>query len=305
MNQTVIPLYSAERILAKVHAYASRLDLMLQEGDAAAEALDKAFDFADEDLKLKIVLMLGALAGPKVVHPIYRIMVDGTQNETVCHAAAVQLSLIGGSLPDQDALVRGLIAGLHSQDPIVRANAALALGWEGNQPAIGPLVDALEDEDLEVQQAAVTALSNLKDDQFFTLLAERLERAPKEQQRYLLYHLGNFENRILEFIRICMRYLKHSDADLRYDALVALEGTGIDKALIEAGLYCLKDPDARVREQALLSLSRASELSLADIETDLHPLLKDTSPSVRQRLISLLRLKRPLFSCGNETPPLP
>ncbi len=305
MKQTVIPLYSAERILAKVQAYASRLDLMLQEGDAAAEALDKAFNFADEDFKLKIVLMLGALAGPKVVHPIYRIMLDGTQNETVRHAAAVQLSLIGGSLPEQDTLVRRLIADLHRQDPTVRANAALALGWEGNQPATGPLVNALEDEDLEVQQAAVTALSNQKDDHCFFLLAERLERAPKEQQRYILYHLANFENRTLEFVRICTRYLKHSDADLRYDALVALEGAAMDDAFVQAALSCLKDPDARVREQALLSLARARELSLAHIETDLHPLLKDVSAPVRQRLISLLRLKRPLFSCGNETPPLP
>ncbi|MDA8138326.1 MAG: HEAT repeat domain-containing protein, partial [Desulfobacteraceae bacterium] len=214
----------------------------------------------------------------------------GRQNDSLRHAAAVQLSLVGGlvATSDTEALVESLIADLMHQDATMRANAAFALGWEGNQRAVPHLVEAMCDADIEVQQAAVSALSNIRDERLFSYLADRLLRGSKEQKRCILYHLGCFTSKQKEVVQICAHYLSNMDADLRYDALVVLDAVSNKEKPIHLYLHCLKDTDVRIREQALVYLSGLDSRRLKGVETCVRPLLKDLSPNIRQAAIRLL-----------------
>lgn len=290
MREKIIPFNAKDRTLAKARSYLSALDTMIEDGGRAIDLLINALAVAENDLKLKIVLMLGTMADARVIWPLHGIMIDHDQNENLCHAAAVQLSLVGGmvSCDDADALAKRLIADLENSDPFHRANAAFALGWEGNQQAVPQLVDLLCDSDIEVQQAAVSALSNIRDENLFIFLTRRLKRASKEQQRCILYHLGCFSSKHQEVIKICAHYLTCPDADLRYDALVMLDAvSGTQKPL---GLYlkCLKDSDVRIREQSLNYLMGIDNQRLKGLEGHIQPLLKDPSASIRQAVVRVL-----------------
>jgi HEAT repeat protein len=287
---TIIPFNAHSRLLAKAEAYLSALDQLIVDGDEAIDVLIKAYEVADREMKLKIVLMLGAMAVEDVIPVLYNIMTDPQQNETIRHAAAVQVCMVAGALPVEqtEALTEGLKADLVHADPELRANAAFALGWEGNQGAVPELLDLLCDEDVEVQQAAVSALSNIRDERLFTILADRLVHATKEQQRCILYHLSGFSSKRQEVVRICTRYLSHPDADLRYDALVVLDAVRGEEKSGSLYIQCLLDSDARIREQALVSLTGIDEKHLKNLTSCIRPLLHDPSPAVRQAAIRLM-----------------
>ncbi|RJQ68956.1 MAG: hypothetical protein C4519_22350 [Desulfobacteraceae bacterium] len=290
MTDTVIPFNPHGRLVAKARNYLSALDQLILDGDLAISLLIKAVDVSDPDLKLKIVLMLGTVADSKVIWPLYRVMTDTAQSEALRHAAAVQLSMVAGSVQaDQtDALADSLMADLGHADPVVRANAALALGWECNQRAVPALIDLMCDQDVEVQQAAVSALSNIRDERLFASLADRLMRGSKEQQRCILYHLCCFSSKQQEVVRICTSYLSHKDADLRYDALIVLDAVSGAEKPLTLYLQCLKDSDTRIREQALVFLAVADESCLRSLTPRIRPMLQDPSPNIRQAAIRLL-----------------
>lgn len=290
MADTVIQFNGHERLLTKVKSYLHAMDRLIQDGDHALELLIKALDVADDETKLKIVLILGSTASDKCIWPLYRLMTDMNQNDTIRHAAASQLSLVGASVIDSDALVDNLIADLGYHHAAVRAAAAFALGWEDNQRAVPPLVDALCDPDPEVQQAAVGALANIGDERLFDILAKAMQRSSKEQQRCILYHLSCFHSRHSEVIGICEEYLLQPDADLRYDALVVLDSVCGPHKPLHIYLRCLEDRDLRIREQALLYLAGADRRQLRRKNMDLCvlPLVQDRSPTVRQAAIRLL-----------------
>ncbi len=286
----VIPFNAEGRMLAKARSYLSAMDKMIEDGGRAIDLLVKALDVAENDLKLKIVLMLGTMADSQVIMPLYKIMANPLQNENLRHAAAVQLSLVGGMVPaaEADILVDHLISDLHFSDPQKRANAAFALGWEGNQRAVPYLVELLCDTDIEVQQAAVSALSNIRDEKLFFFLADRLSRGSKEQQRCILYHLGCFSSKQQEVVKICASYLNHEDPDLRYDALVVLDAVSNPQKPVNLYLRCLDDSDVRLREQALVYLTSIDNDRLKGIEVRVRPLLKDPSTNIRQAAVRLM-----------------
>lgn len=290
MPETIIPFDAQGRLLAKARGYAQALDQLIQDGPQAVDPLVRALPLADNDLKLKIVLMLGTMADSRVIQTLYDLLRDAGQAENLCQAAAVQLSLVGGLLPlaERRKLADRLIADLASDNAALRAYAAFALGWEGNQAAVAPLVEALGDEDSEVQQAAVSALTNINDDRLFTALAGRLKRGAKEQQRAILYHLSCFTRRRAAIAAICAEFLSHPDADLRYDALVVLDTVSQKEKPLEIYLGCLHDNDPRIREQAFALLAQTDRQRLKALLPHLQRLLHDPSPTLRQAAVRLL-----------------
>jgi len=288
MADNIIPFDCDERLLTKVRGYLCAVDELIRDGDKGIGVLLKSFDCADEDLKIKIVLMLGTIASPKVVWALYDIMRSDELGEAIRQAAAIQISVVGAELAQTDQLVSELRKDLRNPTPFVRANAAFALGWKGNLSAAPDLIDCLSDEDVEVQQAAVNALSNLQDDSLFTLLAQRLQKGAKEQQRSILYNLGHFSSRHGEVAQICRSYLHHSDADLRYDALVVLHSVSEpaqDLALYE---HCLEDRDPRIRELALFRLRNIERPLLRSVAPKVRALVSDPKPDVRQAATRLI-----------------
>jgi HEAT repeat protein len=288
MSDTIILFDAKARAVAKAQYYLSDMEGLIRDGERAIAFLLQALGAADDDLKLRIVLVLGAIADSRVIAPLYALMRDERQSESLRHAAAVQLSLLGDKVEDPRQWVADLIEDLDNEDPFMRATAAFALGWEGNQQAITPLLEALCDPDMEVQQAAVSALTNIKDEPLFDVLIERLMSGPKEQQRCILYHLSCFGTRRREVMGICARYLDHPDADLRYDALVVLDAVNpIDKPL-PLYLQSLTDPDPRIREVALVYLAAEDKTRLQRLEPEVLALVSDPVPNIRRAATRLL-----------------
>ncbi len=293
MSENIIPFNAPERLLAKVNHYLSAVDQLVSNGDAAFDHLVAAFAVADEDMKIKIVLLLGALANPKVVAPLLRIMQDSRLGDSIRQAAAIQLSVVGGMLNDSDALVDQLLEELQNQTPFERANAAFALGWEGNRRAAPFLIECLFDQDTEVQQAAVNALSCLGEDNIFTVLAERLQKSPKAQQRAILYNLGHFASRHDDVAMICKAFLRHEDADLRYDALVILHTVSEPTDHIPLYNDLLNDSDKRIRELALIRMAAFERNQLIAFEDTIRALLDDANANIHQAAVRLLHRIHP------------
>lgn len=288
MVENIIPFDCDERLLTKARGYLSAVDELIRDGDKGITLLLRAFDCADDDLKIKIVIMLGTIASPKVVWALYDIMRNGELGESIRQAAAIQISVVGADLAQTDRLVTELRKDLRNNTPFARANAAFALGWEGNLAAAPDLIDCLSDEDIEVQQAAVNALSNLQDDSLFALLAQRLQKGAKEQQRSILYNLGHFPSKHGEAAQICRNFLHHSDADLRYDAMVVLHSVSEPIQDLELYEHCLEDGDPRIRELALVRLRKIERNLLRSVAPKVRALVMDPKPAVRQAATRLI-----------------
>ena len=288
MNKKIIRFDADQRLLSKVRDYLSALDELISDGNEAVDLLLKAFWVADEDLKVKIVIMLGTVARPQVAWSLLDIMRDPAQSETVRQAASIQISVMGGALQDRNALVEHLRSDLQAEEPFLRASAAMALGWEGNSLAAPDLIDCLSDDDIDVQQAAVNALSNLHDDSLFTKLAQRLQKGGKEQQRSILYNLSHFPSRYGEAAQICRTFVHHNDPDLRYDALVVLHILSDADRESTINDHCLDDGDARIRELALIHLRRVDRSRLKTVMPKVRRLVNDPQARVRQAATRLV-----------------
>lgn len=306
MADNIIPFDCRDRLLLKARGYLSAVDELIRDGDQGIELLIRAFDCADDDLKVKIVIMLGTIARPKVIWPLLDIMRNPELGGSIRQAAAIQISVVGAFLDDTDELMAELRSDLNDEAPSARANAAFALGWEGNMTAAPHLIDCLSDEDMEVQQAAVNALSNLHNDSLFTLLAQRLQKVAKEQQRSILYNLGHFPSRHGEVAQICRSYLHHSDADLRYDAMVVLHS--VSEPFQYLGLYeqCLDDSDVRIRELALVRLRNIERSVLQPLMPKIRAMVNDPRAPVRQAATRLAHDINPisLARAGEVNEPL-
>jgi HEAT repeat protein len=216
------------------------------------------------------------------------IMRDPSQSESVRQAAAIQISVMGAALEHNSELAGQLLLDLQAETPFERANAAMALGWEGNIQVAPDLIDCLSDEDIEVQQAAVNALSNLHDDSLFAKLAQHLQKGGKEQQRSILYNLSHFPSRYGEAVQICRSFVHHNDPDLRYDALVVLHILSDANRESAINDHCLEDSDARIREMALTHLLSADRSLLESMMPKVRRLVNDPQARVRQAATRLV-----------------
>ena len=298
MTEKIISFDSRERLLNKTRGYLSAMDEMIQDGDRSVQLLLRAFAVADEALKIKIVIMLGTCARNRVAWSLLDIMHDPRQSDSIRQAAAIQISVIGPRLEDKEALIEQLLHDLDDGSPFIRAMAVFALGWEGNRQAAPALIDCLCDEDIDVQQAAVNALSNLQDENIFALLAQRLQKSAKEQQRSILYNLGHFPSHQHEATQLCRTFLHHTDPDLRYDALVVLRSLCDPLQDLDLYVRCLNDSDARIRELALIRLQTLERSHLTTLLPQIRPLVSDPRQCVRQAATRLICHIEPIALAG-------
>jgi HEAT repeat protein len=199
------------------------------------------------------------------------------------------LSVISPFLKEPQPLIDRLLEDIKSPDPELRLHAAFALGWGGNLQAAIPLIELLYDLDIRVQQTAVNALSNLRDDRILSLMLERLEHGPLEQKRCILLNLWRFYSKREEVISIYLRYLDHENADLRFDALVLLA------TMTEAGEHiatyrkCLKDKDPRIRALALKELNEVSRKDVLGLKEEIEGMLSDPDMEVKKAAMKILK----------------
>ncbi|GAG53904.1 unnamed protein product, partial [marine sediment metagenome] len=131
-------------------SYIDSVELFLEERDKAVPLLLKALKHADRKLRRKIIFFLGSFAKQEVAWPLYRMMVDPHESEESRREASIQLSVIFPFLKDPQPIIDRLLEDLKNADPELRLNAAFALGWEGNNQVVIPLIELLYDPDINV-----------------------------------------------------------------------------------------------------------------------------------------------------------
>jgi HEAT repeat protein len=289
-NRRIINLEPRERILEKAKKYVDSVETFLADGDDATRLLLKAIKLADRQLKREIMLVLGSFAKDEILWPLYEMMTDASEDEEVRHDASIGLSVIGSSLKDAQPLLERLLKELESTDAKRRLNATFALGWRGNAQAAIPLIERLYDLDERVQQTAVNALCNLRDDRILDLLVDRLNRGSLEQKKAILFNLWRFHSKTKEVMEVYLTCLQHENPDVRFDALVCMRPIIDTRQQLEVYRKCLKDDDSRVRELALRRLAEdAGESALETLRTDIEVLLDDPDMKIKRAALKILR----------------
>ena len=289
MNEKVIDFESREHLFKKVESYIESIELFLEEQDKAIPLLLKALKYADHELKHEIILLLGSWAKQEVAWPLYEILSDIKENKDIRNSASIELSVIFPFLKEPQPLLESLLEDLKSPDAELRIYAAFSLGWEGNTQAAIPLIELLYDSDIRVQQTAVNALSNMRDDRIFSLMLERLEHGPFEQKRCILLNLWRFYSKHKEVISVYLTYLNHENADLRFNALVLLGSITEVKDYVSAYRRCLKDKDTRIRALALRELNEANREDLLGFKDEIEEMLSEPDMKVKQAAINILK----------------
>ena len=289
MNKKIIDFASKEHLFKKVELYIESIELFLEEQDKAVPMLLKALKYADQELKHEIILLLGSWAKQEVAWPLYEILTDIKENKDIRNSASIELSVIFPFLKEPQPLLDRLLEDIKSPHVELRIYAAFALGWEGNTQAAIPLIELLYDSDIRVQQTAVNALSNMRDDRIFSLMLERLEHGPFEQKRCILLNLWRFYSKHKEVISVYLTYLNHENADLRFNALVLLGSITEVKDYVPVYRRCLRDKDPRIRALALRELNEANRDDLLGFKEEIEKLLSEPDMKVKQAAMNILK----------------
>ena len=289
MNKKIIDFESREHLFKKVESYIESIELFLEEQDKAIPLLLKALKYADQELKHEIILLLGSWAKQEVAWPLYEILADTKENKDIRNSASIELSVIFPFLKEPQPLLDRLLEDLKSPHAGLRIYAAFALGWEGNTQAAIPLIELLYDSDIRVQQTAVNALSNMRDDRIFSLMLERLEHGPFEQKRCILLNLWRFYSKHKEVISVYLTYLNHENADLRFNALVLLGSITEAKDYVSVYRRCLRDKDTRIRALALRELNEVNREDLLGLKEEIEEMLSEPDMKVKQAAINILK----------------
>jgi hypothetical protein len=154
--------------------------------DSIAVAADVAADSDVRDAALGAVVNQGAAAVP----PLMELLNDPTPN--VRAVAATALGRISLEQGDERALAPLANLFEHDADPVVRMNAALALGMTGNPKAVPPLAAALDTSDLQLRRIVAVALFQVNRREVIPPAVRRLQQeTDPEVQRNLIRALGN------------------------------------------------------------------------------------------------------------------
>jgi HEAT repeat protein len=206
-------------------------------GETAAELLIQALEDNDWAVRKSAAEALGTIGDARAVEPLIRALHDEYWN--VNRAAEKTLSMIG------EPAIEPLIHALQDNDKKVRASAAGALGRIQNKRAFVPLVQALNDEDAEVRASAAEAL-------------EKLNWQPgddTERVQYLLAKrdwkgLARFGEPAVEPL---IHALQDNESEIRKRAAEAL-GTIGDVRAVEPLVQALKDQYRDVTRSAAEAL---------------------------------------------------
>lgn len=286
----VIEFQPKERILEKARHYVESVESFFEESDQAITLLLKALKYADRDLKQEIMFVLGSFAKEETVWPLYDIMTDPLQDEEVRHDAAIQLSVIAPFLKDRQTLFDRLAQEITSSDAERRLHATFAMGWEGNSQAAISLIERLYDSDPRVQQTAVNALCNLRDDRILDLLVDRLNNGSLKQKKIILFNLWRFHSKQEEVTKIYLKCLHDKNPEIRFDALVCMGPITEVRDHLEVYRECLRDKHGRIRALALNRLSEeAGESVLESLREEVKPLLDDPDMKIKNAALKILR----------------
>ena len=290
-NQNVIPLNRPGRLLQKARAYLADMDFFLSDGEHAITVLLDALPLGDAQLISKMLPLIGSSGKERVLLSLYSLVTGVSVNDQVRRSAAIQLAC-AASLNDDPSVVRDqLIGNLKHDNPSIRSNCALALGWEGNRDAIDALMTHLQDPDREVQSAVVSALSSVGDTRVLNELIGRLKNGSFEEQRIIISNLWRFEDQTTRVESEYLACVAHCSPDLKIDAIAALAMIPLSSGILNAYRRLLKDADPNVRFQVIENLSGLNPSDYQPLSDNLRALLDDADVKVRRAVIRLFGLR--------------
>ncbi len=286
---TIILLQPKQRLIEKVRCYVDAPESFTENRERAISDLLQVLPAADPELRHKIMMVLARFAKEQAAEPLCKILKDPLQSPRTRHYAAVQLCVVLPFLDDPVLFVDDLIEAAQSPDPKLRRYAVTALGWRDNSKSFEILAARLYDEDLGVRLAAVNALCSCGDKRVMALMVEKLESAPVDEKRAVLFNLWRLDSSSARLTRIYLNHLNHENPELRLASLALLSFSGKRGDGPEMLCQCLKDPDHRVRKLALDRLADMGPTAIVDASSHIRALLDDDRMDIKRAALATLK----------------
>ena len=244
-------------------------------GIAADTARGRRLDDIVPDIKARMILDLirePLVSGSaQVLAPaIHRYLIPCRPIETSEEFDHMQQRVVVGALRDEHQVVglvmsiedvtgrlereRQLSRQLRDSSPVARLQAIEQLTPLSPVGGLGPLSDAIGDEDWRVRRAAVRALANRRDDALVDTVIDALREGHRNFS-VLSSALQLLQLTGVDSAKALVRLIRDPDPDLRIQAALAL-GTQRGPEAVEALLTALGDEDPNVRFHAIESIGR-------------------------------------------------
>jgi len=217
-------------------------------------------------------------AGPGAVDHLIMAL-DARQPPSVRHTAATAL---GGLGRDAQSAIAPLIACLADEDPVLRANAVLALSRIG-APAVEGLTACLMSGDERMRLGAIEALGWIGPDAGSAVGTLKAISLQLPVEAFMATHaaLVKISGLAAEGVPMLAAQLEHPQARIRRSCLERLaELRETAGPALERILTCLEDPSGEVRAAAALTLA-CIEAKDAEAVDALTRLLEDAHPPAR------------------------
>ena len=252
-------------------------------GIAADDARGRRLDDVVPDIKARPTLDLirePLLSGSaQVLAPaIHRYLIPCKPIETSAEFEHMQQRVVVGALRDEHQIVglvvsiedvtarlereRQLARQLRDSSPAARLQAIEALAPLDPVGGLGPLGDALGDDDWRVRRSAVRALASRRDEALVDSVIDAL-REGHQNFSVLSSALQLLKLTGVDSTKALVRLMRDPDPDLRIQAALAL-GMQRGPEAVEALVTALADEDVNVRFHAIESLGRLAPTSAID-----------------------------------------
>lgn len=177
----------------------------------SAGALEIVICLTDRDPEIRALTCdtLARLGNPQVVGRLFPLLTD--ENLRVVHSATAAIQALG-SRETRELAVKAA----QSPFPVVRRSALRILSYFGDNSALQPLLNGLNDPDPRVQEAAIHGLPFIDNEQARVALYKSAESEVSRTRAMSLRALGQLQNGSEKVYTLLLNGLDDSDAWVRY-----------------------------------------------------------------------------------------
>lgn len=252
----------------------------------------------DEKLRDAVIEALGKIGDVSVIPVMSDILFYSNdaslRNDMIASLINIQriVKPEGTCLPSiknalkNNELINHLLNSLKDQDPEVKKNAIIALGWLKEERAVGDLIELIDNYDLE--EYVMGSLVSIGDKALPELIDKLQSSDPKTQISIIqcIYWIGNIEG-----ANACLPFLRNKNSEVRYHAMMAISNKLDMKEAEDALLELLSDPDRDIQETLVEMLGRSPSKSL--VKKLIHELNSEDYLKKSLSIRILGRLKNP------------